>query len=362
MITDMALFGVGDPKRSVNEPARIPGHGSVPAPIARAWLRKNLDPDDDDEPDDAAGDDTVPDDAPDDTVPREAAGVDDVVPDDHVPDEPVPNDALRDDAEPDETGPDEATQDADGDEAEPELAVPDEAADDAELDEAGADPAGPEATADGPAGGATARSRGAGQGTRARKPEAGSRVARVWLRRLYTSPDGRDLVGMDSRRRTFSGLLRRMLVLRDDVCTTPWCQAPIVHADHAHPARAGGVTGYGNGDGRCARCNQVKEAPGWSVRVIDDGLPGRNRPRRVEVTTPTGHPYRSVAPPLTGWGWEETPGPDIPRPADDQDLGAEHSSAPATPGMDHPTGSPPPEPATSRKPWCSAAADGTPAS
>ncbi|GAA4396389.1 hypothetical protein GCM10023168_00210 [Fodinibacter luteus] len=413
VITDMALFGVGDPKRSVNEPARIPGHGSVPAPIARAWLREDLPDTEDDDggPDDAAArggtvpDDHVPDEpVPNDPVPDEAPddvpGVDDVVPDETesgegtedadgdvtprqepVPDEPVLDvlrddaDALHDDAEPGDAQCGEAGRDE-----VPEGAVVDEAVADPARAEAtadgpagaGADPAGAEATADGPAGGATARPRGgqppgspargapppgrarphpsappershpptpgsavgAGPGTRARKPEAGSRVARVWLRRLYTSPDGRDLVGMDSRRRTFSGLLRRMLVLRDDVCTTPWCQAPIVHADHAHPARAGGVTGYGNGDGRCARCNQVKEAPGWSVRVIDDGLPGRHRPRQVEVTTPTGHTYRSVAPPITGWGWEERPGPHIPRPAGDQDLGAEHSSIPATPAME----------------------------
>src|SRR6478752_8127420 len=43
VVTDRALLGVGDPDRSVMEPARIPGHGSVPAPVARAWLRDGLD-------------------------------------------------------------------------------------------------------------------------------------------------------------------------------------------------------------------------------------------------------------------------------------------------------------------------------
>ena len=42
VITDRALLGTGDPDRSVFEPARIPGHGSVPAPVARAWLREGL--------------------------------------------------------------------------------------------------------------------------------------------------------------------------------------------------------------------------------------------------------------------------------------------------------------------------------
>jgi Domain of unknown function (DUF222) len=130
----------------------------------------------------------------------------------------------------------------------------------------------------------------------------------VWLRRLYTCPDGRDLVAMDSRRRVFTGLLRRMLVLRDDVCTTPWCESPIVHADHATPVREGGVTDFRTGNGRCARCNQVKEAPGWTVAVTRSGLPRvpghSNGPHELRVTTPTGRTYRSQAPPITGWGWQ----------------------------------------------------------
>ena len=202
VITDRALLGLGDPARSVFEPARVPGHGSVPAPVARARLR---------DADDAAS---------------------------------------------------------------------------------------------------------------------------VWVRRLYTTPGGRDLVAMDSRRRVFGGLLRRMLVLRDDVCSTPWCQAPIVHADHTTPVHGGGRTAWANGDGRCARCNQAKEAPGWAVRVTHPGpapaVPrkrrpasasgplrrparqGRHRPRELEVITPTGHRYRSHAPPLTGWGWQPTRPPKRP--------------------------------------------------
>ena len=174
VVTDRALLGTGDQTRSVDEPARIPGHGSVPAPVARAWVRDAAD---------------------------------------------------------------------------------------------------------------------------------GS----VWLRRLYTSPDGRDLVAMDSRRRVFTGLLRRMLVLRDDVCTTPWCDAPVVHADHTHPAHAGGPTSYTNGGGRCARCNGVKEAPGWHVRTV------RGSPLVLQTRTPTGHRYTSTSPPLLGWGTDPAPGPNPQR-------------------------------------------------
>ena len=150
----------------------------------------------------------------------------------------------------------------------------------------------------------------------------------MWVRRLYTTPDGRDLVAMDSRRRLFGGLLRRMLVLRDDVCTTPWCEAPIVHADHTTPARDGGRTGYEDGNGKCARCNQTKEAPGWRTRVtqlqLGDHQHGRDHQhpsdqgsrsgetggrlgRAVQVTTPLGHKYASQPPPLLGWGSQTTP-------------------------------------------------------
>ena len=106
VMTDRALLGTGDPDRSVFEPARVPGHGSVPAPVARAWLLEGLD-------------------------------------------EPV--------------GPAHAASGA-----QPTLPVP--------AVPAGALPGG---TTTGPAGG-------------------GSSPARVWVRRLYTSPDGRDLVAMDS--------------------------------------------------------------------------------------------------------------------------------------------------------------------
>ena len=78
-----------------------------------------------------------------------------------------------------------------------------------------------------------------------------------------------------------------MLVLRDDTCSTPWCDAAIVQADHAHPARNNGPTSYANGSGVCARC------------------------RELTITTPSGHTYHSLAPPVLGWGGEP-PDPDPP--------------------------------------------------
>ncbi|XKH53400.1 DUF222 domain-containing protein [Citricoccus nitrophenolicus] len=114
--------------------------------------------------------------------------------------------------------------------------------------------------------------------------------ARVFLRRLYTSPETGQLVAMDSQRREFSGKLRRMIVLRDNICRTPYCGAPIRHIDHATPHRQGGPTSYGNGSGLCARCNYTKEHPGWSHRAS---------PNELEITTPTGHRYSSRSRPLS---------------------------------------------------------------
>jgi hypothetical protein len=38
-MTDRSLLGTGDQDRSMAEPARVPGHGSLPAPVVRAWVR-----------------------------------------------------------------------------------------------------------------------------------------------------------------------------------------------------------------------------------------------------------------------------------------------------------------------------------
>ena len=127
--------------------------------------------------------------------------------------------------------------------------------------------------------------------------------ASVWLRRLFTSPSDGSLVAMDSRRRTFDGLLRRFLVTRDQVCRTPWCDAPIRHIDHITAVADDGETTAVNGRGLCARCNYTKELPGWETELVPD--PDRasgsdGGPHRVRTTTPTGHTYESVAPPVLG--------------------------------------------------------------
>jgi 5-methylcytosine-specific restriction endonuclease McrA len=120
---------------------------------------------------------------------------------------------------------------------------------------------------------------------------------RVWLRRLYTTPDGKHLVAMDSTRRSFPRLLRRLIEYRDRICATPYCGAPIRHIDHTVPHRDGGPTSYTNGRGVCAACNHAKEAPGWTADVTDTTDNADHPERTVTLTTPTGHTYRSSPPP-----------------------------------------------------------------
>ena len=81
--------------------------------------------------------------------------------------------------------------------------------------------------------------------------------AGVWLRRLFTDPSGRDLVGMDSTRRD-----------------------------------------------------------GWHVLVAATGLDGTG-PHGIRIQTPTGRVHDSTAPPILGEGWAAPPGEEPPEREED---------------------------------------------
>ncbi len=115
--------------------------------------------------------------------------------------------------------------------------------------------------------------------------------ARTWIRRLYTDPDTGRLVAMESTARLFPAGLRRFLIARDRYCRTPWCGAPIRHADHVVPHQAGGETSAANGQGLCEACNQIKTMPGWRAAPDAEGAGST-----VTTTTPTGHSYPSRPP------------------------------------------------------------------
>ena len=132
--------------------------------------------------------------------------------------------------------------------------------------------------------------------------------APLWLRRLFSTPDSRHLVGLERRRRRVDGLLRQFVVLRDQTCRTQWCDAPVRHLDHAVAHRLGGATSSANAQGLCEACNYAKEAPGWQSEVVSAGPSGisagssatdpRAPAHTVRTTTPTGHTYLSTAPPV----------------------------------------------------------------
>jgi hypothetical protein len=118
---------------------------------------------------------------------------------------------------------------------------------------------------------------------------------RVLIRRLFAHPEDNTLVAMDSRGIVFPPGLRRLLFARDgETCRTPWCDAPIRHADHVTPRARGGATTLDGGQGLCEACNYAKESPGWRHHTHTSW------PRRhtVQITTPTGTTHHSQAPPL----------------------------------------------------------------
>ncbi len=177
----------------------------------------------------------------------------------------------------------------------------------------------------------------------------------VTFRRVVTGEDGRTVVGLEARRhrwvgtppnsirepipilaptwslhRLFRGVLRRLVVVRDQSCRTPFCAAAIRAVDHVTPARRDGPTCAHNASGTCDRCNFTKEVPGWKVVVLSP--PPRDPPpraapdpsdppwqqlmdslladvgevetrpdgaHRTVVITPTGHRYESAAPAVT---------------------------------------------------------------
>ena len=138
---------------------------------------------------------------------------------------------------------------------------------------------------------------GTGRDLLRRHTETDDPVARTWLRRLFTHPGTDELVAMQTKAEVFPAALRQLLVFRDQTCRTPWCDAPVRHADHARRRADGGETSAGNGQGLCEHCNYVKEAERWAAA---EHATSRLGSHVVETVTPTGHRYRSRPPPQPG--------------------------------------------------------------
>ncbi len=136
-------------------------------------------------------------------------------------------------------------------------------------------------------------------------PEQGTRV-----RRLFA--DTEHLVAMESTSRTFDGLLRQFVTLRDRTCRTPWCNAAIRQHDHITPDHAGGPTSATNGQGLCTACNQLKEEPGWPTTPSTEmtSTPTKYRSPHPPARPPTpAHPTHPASPhpdPPGSWNHPDT--------------------------------------------------------
>ena len=171
---------------------------------------------------------------------------------------------------------------------------------------------------------AVARRLALGESTQKASPEGEADDAELhgerFIRRLYTDPLSGRLTEADARRRRFTGIERRFVLLRDRRCRAPLCDAPIEHIHHVERYADGGSTTTDNGVGTCAAFNQAVEAPGWSTRARPDG--------GLEVTTPSGRRITTAPPPLKRSG--SSP-PDDHSPAISRDFAAAASIADARP-------------------------------
>src|SRR5690625_6868139 len=59
----------------------------------------------------------------------------------------------------------------------------------------------------------------------------------LFLRRVFTAPQTQQVIGLESTARAFPSGLRKMALVRDRACLTPFCEAPIVDTEHIVPYR-----------------------------------------------------------------------------------------------------------------------------
>ena len=90
-----------------------------------------------------------------------------------------------------------------------------------------------------------------------------------------------------SEQRTFTGLLRRAVQVRDRECYHPKCDLPAVFSqvDHILPDALGGPTTQTNGRLACGHHNRLKET-GYRPRRRPDGRYDLLRPDGTTITPP----------------------------------------------------------------------------
>ena len=97
-------------------------------------------------------------------------------------------------------------------------------------------------------------------------------------------------IQMSAPHRLFPHLLRKALILRDEVCVG--CGAPASHtqAHHIQPWAEGGVTAVCNGCLLCQTCHTAVHHKGWQVFIGHDGHPWLIPPATDEDPNPQPRP------------------------------------------------------------------------
>jgi Domain of unknown function (DUF222) len=116
----------------------------------------------------------------------------------------------------------------------------------------------------------------------------------AWWRRLVCDPLDGTLVAMDTKKRRFTGPLRKFITLRDGTSRRPYSSAPVYDLDHIRPHADGGPTTAANGQGLSKRDHHLRDLPDWTVTGDANDT--------TTWTTPTGHTYHSRPPPILGHG------------------------------------------------------------
>jgi hypothetical protein len=116
-----------------------------------------------------------------------------------------------------------------------------------------------------------------------------NRSGSVW-RRIVTDPVDGQIISVGRRRYRPPAALDDLIRIRDRECRHPGCHRPAqaCELDHSTPWAAGGPTSARTLVGLCGKHHHLKEQPGWSYRIDDDGS--------LTIMTPSGAAHRSRQP------------------------------------------------------------------
>lgn len=134
---------------------------------------------------------------------------------------------------------------------------------------------------------------------------------KAWLRRWFTDPADATVTTIDTKKRRFTGGLRRFVTARDRRCRGICCDGPIRDGDHLLDHATGGQTSAGNAAGECQRCHHLEDHPDMYVEAVGGRDLWGRRTQQAETgaaaallrwTTPIGRRIITHARPALGYG------------------------------------------------------------